>query len=267
MDNDDRPVGRTLSRLELVGLCGVAAAATLETVRGGFASKAAAGELLAATALSSQDCIAQPQQTEGPYFVDEQLERADIRDDPSNRQTSAGVPLDLRLIISSVTEAGACQSLAGAQVDIWHCDALGVYSGVRDRSVDTTGRKFLRGYQVTDDTGQVCFTTVYPGWYAGRAVHVHFKVRRPGANGRADEFTSQLYFDGALTDRVHAAWAPYASKKGQRFVNSRDMIFREGGTKLILPVVESDDGYAATFRVGMRPGEPDAPGPPRGRFF
>ena len=111
--------------------------------------------------------------------------------------------LDLRLVVSTVTEAGARQPLAGAQVDIWHCDALGVYSDVRDRSSDTTGKKFLRGYQVSDDAGQVRFTTIYPGWYGGRAVHVHFKIRRPGAGGRIDEFTSQLYFDDAL-DRSRA---------------------------------------------------------------
>jgi protocatechuate 3,4-dioxygenase beta subunit len=268
MHDDDRPVGRTLSRRELVGLFGAsfAAAATVEAVRGGFASNAAAGELPATAALAAQDCIAQPQQTEGPYFVDEHLKRADIRVDPSTGQASAGSPLELRLVVSTVTDAGACQALAGAQVDIWHCDALGVYSDVRDRFADTTGRRFLRGYQVTDETGQARFTTIYPGWYAGRAVHVHFKVRRPGPGGRTDEFTSQLYFDDALTDRVHAA-PPYAAKKGQRLLNARDMIFREGGTKLILPVASSGSGYAATFRIAMRPGEPAAPGPPgRGGF-
>ena len=265
MDNDDRPVGRALSRRELVGLFGAsfAAAATVEAVRGGFASTASADELPATAALAAQDCIAQPQQTEGPYFVEERLKRADIRLDPSTGQTSGGAALDLRLVVSTVTEAGACQPLAGAQVDIWHCDALGVYSDVRDRSSDTTGKKFLRGYQASDDAGQVRFTTIYPGWYGGRAVHVHFKIRRPGAGGRIDEFTSQLYFDDALTDRVHAA-APYSAKKGQRLLNSRDMIFREGGTRLVLPVVENGSGYAATFRIAMRPGEPAAPGPPGG---
>ena len=247
MDNDDRPVGRALSRRELVGLFGASIAAAAAA-----SAAPSAGELPAAAALAAQDCIAQPQQTEGPYFVDEQLKRVDLRLDPSTGRASAGAPLELRLVVSSVTEAGACQPLAGAQVDIWHCDAVGVYSDVRDRRFDTTGQKFLRGYQVTDDTGSVRFTTIYPGWYSGRAVHVHFKVRRPGASGRADEFTSQLYFDDALTDRVHAA-GPYASKKGQRLVNARDMIFRDGGTKLILPVVESGTGYAATFRIAMRP--------------
>jgi len=265
MHDDDRPVGRTMSRREVVGLFGVsfAAAATMEAARSGLVSNADAGEL-SATALESQDCVALPQQTEGPYFVEERLNRADIRLDPATGQMSAGASLDLRLVVSTVTDAGTCQALAGAQVDIWHCDAMGVYSDVRDRSADTTGKKFLRGHQVTDNAGQVRFTTIYPGWYGGRAVHVHFKVRRP-AGGRIDEFTSQLYFDDALTDRVHAA-APYASKKGQRLLNARDMIFREGGPKLVLPVVTSGAGYGATFRIAMRPGEPAAPGPP-GRGF
>jgi protocatechuate 3,4-dioxygenase beta subunit len=142
--------------------------------------------------------------------------------------------------------------LRGAKVDIWHCDALGVYSDVQDRRTDTRGQQFLRGHHVSDTDGIVRFTTIYPGWYGGRAVHIHFKVRTPGENGRTDEFTSQLYFQDELTDRVHAG-APYAANKGQRLLNTRDMIFREGGTQLILPVVEGTAGYSATFRIAMRP--------------
>jgi len=101
--------------------------------------------------------------------------------------------------------------------------------------------------------GLVTFTTVYPGWYSGRAVHVHFKIRVPAEGGRTDEFTSQLYFSDALTDRVHAG-APYSTKKGQRLLNERDMIFRDGGTKLALPVEEQEGVFAATYRIAMRPG-------------
>lgn len=268
MHDDDRPVGRRLSRREIVGLFGASVAAAAAASHAGESGAFAFSEesqLPAGAALGLQDCIALPQQTEGPYFVDEQLKRSDIRVDPSNGVTSAGVPLELRLVISTVTDAGACQSLANAQVNVWHCDAAGVYSDVRDRSVDTTGRKFLRGSQTTDAAGLARFTTIYPGWYGGRAVHVHFKVRTPGAYGRTDEFTSQLYFDDALTDRVHTR-PPYAEHKGQRLLNTRDMIFREGGPKLVLPVVEAANGYAATFRIAMRPGEPPAGGPgPFGR--
>ena len=262
MHDDDRPVGRRLSRRELVGLFGASVAAVAATSRardtGGAAIAGAA--LPQGASLAAQDCIALPQQTEGPYFVEERLERSDIRVDPSTGVASRGIPLDLRLVISSVTGAGACQALASAQVELWHCDAAGVYSDVRDRNLDTSGQKFLRGYQTTDAAGLARFTTIYPGWYGGRAVHIHFKVRTPGAGGRTDEFTSQFYFDDALTDRVHGL-APYAEHKGQRLLNSRDMIFREGGPKLVLPVVESGDGYAATFRIAMRPGEPAVPGP------
>jgi hypothetical protein len=108
---------------------------------------------------------------------------------------------------------------------------------------------------VSDANRQVAFITIYPGWYSGGEVHVHFKIRMPAEGGRADEFTSQLYFSDALTDRVHAN-SPYSTKKGQRLLNERDMIFREGGTKLLLPVEEQDGLLAATYRIAMRPGQP-----------
>jgi protocatechuate 3,4-dioxygenase beta subunit len=187
-------------------------------------------------------------------MVDERLRRSDIRSDPATGTSRAGAPLDLRLVVSRVTAVGACAPLPGAQVDIWHCDAAGAYSDVRDRGFDTRGQKFLRGYQVSDAGGHVRFTTIYPGWYPGRAVHIHFKIRVPAAAGRTDEFTSQFYFTDELTDRVHAR-EPYSAKKGQRLLNSRDMIFRDGGAQLILPLVAAGEGYAATYRIAMRSGE------------
>ncbi len=86
----------------------------------------------------------------------------------------------------------------GAIVDIWHCDAAGVYSDATDPGFNTVGKKFLRGYQVTDANGGVQFTTIYPGWYRGRTVHIHFKVRAKAKSGQSYEFTSQLYFDDAI---------------------------------------------------------------------
>jgi protocatechuate 3,4-dioxygenase beta subunit len=246
MHNDDRPVGRLLRRREVLALFGASAAS--------FAPRAIAQTSSAAPELGTPDCVAQPEQTEGPYFVDKVLERSDIRVDPATGKISAGAPLALQFNFSRVTPNGHCVVLPAAQVDIWHCDALGTYSDVSDRTADTRGQLFLRGYQVSDAQGVVRFTTIYPGWYRGRAVHIHFKVRTPGENGRIDEFTSQLYFPDELTDRVHAA-PPYESNRGQRLLNPRDMIFREGGTQLILPVVHSAGGYAATYRIAMRPGQ------------
>ena len=250
MHNDDHPVGRSLTRRELVALFGGSAAIAAVSQRTAGQAPVAAFDQL------PPDCVAQPQQTEGPFFVDEQLQRSDIRSDPATGKTTAGIPLELQLVLSQVTATGDCAVLSGAQVDIWHCDAAGVYSDVERRG-GTTRQKFLRGYQVTDAAGLVRFTTIYPGWYGGRAVHIHFKIRVPSAAGRTDEFTSQFYFRDELTDAVHAR-EPYSAHRGQRLVNSRDMIFREGGAQLVLPVVNDGEGYAATYRVAMGPGEPAA---------
>ena len=196
------------------------------------------------------DCIVRPEQTEGPYFVDERLNRSDIRIDPSDGSIKNGVPLRLTLMVSRINRS-ACTPLSGAMVDIWHCDALGIYSDVRDPGFNTRGKKFLRGYQVTDATGIVQFTTIYPGWYQGRTVHIHFKIRTTAASERIYDFTSQLYFDESITDQVHAQ-EPYASM-GQRTVkNNRDGIFRDGGNQLMLPLMKDGQGYAATFRIGLQ---------------
>jgi len=247
MHNDDHPVGRLLTRRELVALFGATAAAAIAHRVNAQTSDRTLRDV-------APDCVVLPQQTEGPYFVDERLLRSDIRADAKTGAISAGAPLDLRLTISQVGAAGACSPLAGAQVDIWQCDALGRYSDVRDRSSDTSGQTFLRGHQIADAAGNVRFTTIYPGWYPGRAVHIHFKVRSPESAAQAYEFTSQFYFDERLTDRVHAR-PPYSAHTGQRVRNENDGIFRNGGTQLTLPVAETRHGYAASFTIGMRPGE------------
>ena len=195
-------------------------------------------------------CIVRPEQIEGPYFVDEKLNRSDTRSDPSDGSVKEGVPLRLTLRVSQINGNG-CAPLAGAVVDIWHCDALGVYSDVRDPGFNTVGKKFLRGYQVTDANGTVHFTTIYPGWYPGRTVHIHFKIRTGPKSGRGYEFTSQLYFDDSITNQVHAQ-EPYA-RKGQRTLkNDGDGIFRWGGKQLMLSLNRTDEGYTATFDIGLQ---------------
>jgi protocatechuate 3,4-dioxygenase beta subunit len=135
-------------------------------------------------------------------------------------------------------------------VDVWHCDALGVYSDVSDPGFDTAGKKFLRGYQVTGNDGVARFTTVYPGWYRGRAVHIHFKIRSSSSSTSAYEFTSQLFFDDSLTDRVHSE-QPYAIKGQRDLRNSQDGIYNQGGSRLVLNVTSSSEGYAATFDIAL----------------
>lgn len=199
-------------------------------------------------------CIATPRQTQGPYFVDARLERADIRSDPADGSVSAGLPLALGFRVSAISSAisgAACAPLAGAVVDLWHCDAAGVYSDTRDPGFDTVGHGFLRGYQRTDAQGIAQFTTIYPGWYPWRTVHLHFKIRAPIESGRHYEFTSQLYFDDLITDRVHAE-EPYVRRGPRTVRNERDGIFRAGGAQLLLALAERGAGYAAMFEVGLR---------------
>lgn len=243
MEHDDVQVGRLLTRREALAVLGATGAALL-VGRTSVARGAAGG----ATPLPS--CVVRPQQTEGPYFVDEKLKRSDIRSDPTSGVVKAGVPLALTFNISRIS-GGTCTPLAGAQVDVWHCDALGIYSDVTDPGFNTVGQKFLRGYQMTDATGMARFTTIYPGWYRGRTVHVHFKIRSSPGSARGYDFTSQLYFDDALTDRVHAR-APYASKGQRTLRNSGDGIFLNGGQQLMLAPTTTGQGYAATFNIGLQ---------------
>jgi len=197
-------------------------------------------------------CVVTPAQTEGPYFVDERLHRSDIRSDPSDGSLKEGQPLALEIRVFAVGPAG-CVPLPDAIVDIWQCDARGLYSDVTDPAFQTRGKKFLRGYQVSDGRGVVRFLTIYPGSYPGRTVHIHFKIRTPGKYRGAHEFTSQFYFNDIITDRVHGR-APYPRDKSHlpRTRNEQDSIFRAGGEQLVLTLAETKQGYLATFDVGIK---------------
>lgn len=261
-DNDDIPVGRILSRREVLALLGVAGASLVAGCATGGLAPASSGTVpptpaaeatVAATVetVALPTCVVRPEMTEGPYFVDEQLNRSDIRTEPSDGSVKEGVPLALAFRVSQVTSDG-CTPLAGATVDVWHCDALGIYSGVSDNAlgVDTTGQKFLRGYQVTDENGSAQFMTIFPGWYTGRTVHIHFKVRTTTPANESYEFTSQLYIDDALTDQVFTQ-EPYAAKGERDTTNATDMHFANGGDQLLLALTEADEGFSATFDIAL----------------
>jgi protocatechuate 3,4-dioxygenase beta subunit len=244
MHDDDRPVGRLLSRREALAVLGAAGAAGIHAGLGDHAP------LLAQVPA----CVVVPQQTQGPYFVDERLNRSDIRSDPADGKNVPGLDLDLALKVMQIGADGRCVPLVGALVDVWQCDAAGVYSDVQDARVgfDTRGKRFLRGQQTTDGFGDVRFTTIYPGWYVGRCVHIHFKVRTPAAGGRsATEFTSQLYFDEKVTDEVHAK-PPYLEKGRRDTPNERDGIYRNGGAQLMLALRKWPRGYAGTFALALK---------------
>lgn len=249
-----------LKRREILGFLGGATAVSLV---GCFRGQSASGKPTGAPTTATQTttsgaiaatptpaCVVKPQQTEGPYFVDEKLNRSDIRSDPASGAVKPGVPL--RLIFQVTQIAGrSCQPLPGAAVDIWHCDATGIYSDVRDRGSSTVGQKFLRGYQVTDANSMAEFVTIYPGWYPGRTVHIHFKIRTNSVAQQSYEFTSQLYFDDAVTDRVHIQ-SPYAAQGQRNMRNDRDGIFQEGGEQLMLQLSQAGEGYMGKFSLGLK---------------
>ena len=252
---------RRISRRETLGLIGGAAAAvivgcgddepsaTLEASVTGTPSRAAtASPAVAATASPTTEpvsCVLTLEETEGPYFVDEKLNRSDLTSDPSNGSVKEGVPLALNMTVSTVSGA-TCTPLGGALVDMWHCDAEGAYSDISGGAgqANTAGQKFLRGYQVTDANGRVAFQTIYPGWYSGRTVHIHFKVRT--AEG-LESLTSQLFFEEAVTDAV-IAQVPYNTRGAPDTTNSNDNIF---DPSLVVSLSEEGSGYAGSFHVGV----------------
>jgi protocatechuate 3,4-dioxygenase beta subunit len=218
-------------------------------------------------------CILTPQMTAGPFYVPNELVRADIT------EGSPGLPLTLRIAVQDVA---SCSPLANAAVDIWHCNAAGIYSGVTGENpgggtsdpgaenVDTT---FLRGVQVTDDDGIVEFATIYPGWYGGRTVHIHLKVITDGDvasgdpagpettgdiyEGGQDIHTGQLFFDDAVSDEVYQL-APYNQRTGNRTHNEQDGILGgnldEPGFMLDLSRASEeslDDGLVGTITLGV----------------
>jgi protocatechuate 3,4-dioxygenase beta subunit len=131
-------------------------------------------------------------------------------------------------------------------VDLWHCDADGVYSATGSAA----DLSFLRGYQVTDAAGRAAFTTIYPGWYPGRAVHIHFKIRYPESPNGTYEFTSQFFFDDDFSAQVYQQ-PPYAAKGIQNTLNSDDGIYGSGGSQLVLNPVETGEGLAAEFSIAL----------------
>jgi len=262
MQNDDDQVGQIVSRREAIILLGLTGASLIAGCSPGESASVASGQTanyvggakVATTTQAAPGCVVRPQETPGPYYVDEKLNRSDIRSDPSDGSVKDGAPFELTFNVSQIAKGG-CAPLAGAVVDVWHCDALGVYSDVRDGNgfFDTKGKKFLRGYQVTDNAGRATFKTIYPGWYEGRTVHIHFTIRNGAGSAGGHEFTSQLYFSDSDNDRV-LSQPPYSTKGKRTMKNNDDGIFRENGTQLIVALQPAAKGYASTFDIALQTG-------------
>ena len=149
-------------------------------------------------------CTRTAEETEGPFYFEVDRVRSDIRE---------GRPgAELRLGVRVRDLSDGCKPIRNAVVDVWHCDATGSYS--------ERGETFLRGLQVTDRDGAAEFTTLYPGWYPGRTVHIHAKVHLD----KRTVLTTQFYFDDDFTDRVFSS-EPYASDTGRDAFNDTDSLY------------------------------------------
>jgi protocatechuate 3,4-dioxygenase beta subunit len=212
------------------------------TTGGSTETSAASG---AATTAAAAVALA-PEMTEGPYYLDLDLVRNDITEDRE------GVPLALNLVVIDMNSGAP---LEGSAVDVWHCDAEGLYSGFVDASASANSGAsdlsdsgtFLRGTQVTDASGAATFATIYPGWYQGRTVHIHIKVHVDGS----EIHTGQLFFDDSFTDAVYAANEPYASRSERTTRNDRDNIYGGGGELSTLTVQQTGGGYTGTLTMGV----------------
>jgi protocatechuate 3,4-dioxygenase beta subunit len=210
---------------------------------GGLVAAAAGGRALLsdgaeagnrAVETGAVQCVLTPELTEGPYYIAGEKLRRDIRE---------GHPGTVLMLNLRVLNAATCKPINGAAVDIWHADAAGNYSGF---GAGAGSRTFLRGIQKTNAAGLAVFKTIYPGWYQGRAVHIHVKVHVGGSVVH----TGQLFFPDATTKRAYGV-APYTSRPGPDMVNAADSIFVNGGRRGMLAIQKSGDRWVGSISIGV----------------
>jgi protocatechuate 3,4-dioxygenase beta subunit len=189
----------------------------------------------AGVASGAVSCVLTPELTEGPYYIDGEKLRRNITE---------GRPGARLLLKLKVVDASTCKPIKSAAVDIWHCDAGGVYSGFGQGA---SNRTFLRGMQRTNASGLAVITSIYPGWYQGRTVHIHVKVHIGGNVVH----TGQLYFPDSLTDKVYKK-SPYNQRPGRTTRNSNDFVFANGGKSSMLSArSDGSGGYIASIAMGV----------------
>ncbi|MEU4090746.1 intradiol ring-cleavage dioxygenase, partial [Streptomyces aureus] len=218
-------------------------------------SNAPAADLAGAAPAAAAVCTLTKEMTEGPYYLDGQLVRADVT------EGKAGAPLKLALTVVD----SACSPLGNALVEIWHCDALGEYSGYvgNNGHSEPDDGTFLRGGVLTNASGVANLTSVYPGWYRGRCVHIHVKVHTGvtltsdgSFTGGQEIHTGQLFFNETITTAM-AKVSPYSTNKVTRTTLSQDSVYDGGGASsglLTLTALGSTaaSGYTGTLTLGVR---------------
>lgn len=206
---------------------------------------------LSLTVTGTTACSETLEGEEGPYFVDDSAsgyDRSNILSNLDGTETQTGVPLTLTLYIFDAKSS--CTAMEGVQVDIWHCNASGIYSA--ESSESTVGQSWLRGYQLSDSTGKVQFTTILPGWYSGRTTHIHLRLRSTyDSTDDSGSNTMQLFFDQTLIDTLATSVSPYSSEGTNPTTNANDRVYsqQEDGTTLLTLTGSTADGYTASFSI------------------
>jgi protocatechuate 3,4-dioxygenase beta subunit len=221
-------MSRRASLASLGGL--VAGAAGVAGLR--LSEEAGAGPAGVSSGLIS--CVLAPEQTEGPFYVDDAAVRRNVT------EGRPGVALTLRL---TVVNASSCKPIRNAAVEIWHCDAGGVYSATGAEADE----RFLRGIQRTEANGLALFKTLYPGWYQGRTVHIHTMVHIGGNVVH----TGQLYFPDSVTDAVYRR-SPYNQRPNRTTRNAADSIYRNGGRRSTLKLARNGAAYVGSITMGVQ---------------
>jgi protocatechuate 3,4-dioxygenase beta subunit len=199
----------------------------------------------------SSSCGTTLEGEEGPFFVNDSgsgYERTNVVANLGGSNVQAGAALALSITV--LDTKNSCRPLQGVQVDIWSCNAFGVYSG--ESSQGTTNESWLRGYQLTDNSGKVLFNTIVPGWYAGRATHVHLRLRSiydGAASGGTN--TTQLFFDQTVINNIHASVPPYSTRGINPTPNASDRVFsqQERGTNVLSLTGSAGAGYSAAITL------------------
>jgi protocatechuate 3,4-dioxygenase beta subunit len=204
------------------------------------------------TSTNGTTCTTTPTETEGPYpYVGGEITNPLNRADVTGGQT--GVPLAVNFLVVNVNDN--CNVVTGARVDIWHCNKDGYYSGYANQpgllgSKSYVGETWLRGYLLTDSSGLAKFTTIYPGWYGGRATHIHMEVFVNSVLKKV----SQLTFSETISDAVHVSTL-YAAHGVNPIRNASDSVFGDSATDLALETLaltgSVSAGYSGTFTLGV----------------
>ena len=189
-----------------------------------------------AEAATTATCLLTPEVTEGPYWVEDALTRRNVT------EGRAGTPLVIRF---SVLNAKTCKAIKNADVEIWHCDALGNYSGVNGAAT-----RYLRGHQKANAVGKAEFLTIVPGWYRGRTPHIHMKVN---VGGNAVH-TGQVFFNERITTTVYKQ-LPYSRNGQSDTPHASDNIYSQaGGSTAELKLTRRTGGlkgYLGTIAIGV----------------